>query len=119
MKKTLWQNLYFAFAVLTFACLLLGGGSRLIAAPEKETAAFLPAEHWLSASLTCPPTVRQYEASEREMQENGQNTVSFVCFERCETDHIDVQTDANGNVLIASSYMRSVYQAFALGDGFA
>ena len=29
------------------------------------------------------------------------------------------KTDANGNVLRGMSYLRTVYSAFALGDGFA
>ena len=119
MKKTQWQKMLLAFSLFVFACLLLGGGSRLIASDE-PVAPILPADSWLHASLTCPPSTQTNELQQRKTQENTL-AVSTVLYLTDETmNPCSPQTDANGNVLRqGSSYMRTVYQAFALGDGFA
>ena len=70
MKKALWQDTFLVFAVLAFACLLLCGGSRLIASPDEPAELILPQESWLSASLTCPPPVQTEGLQEGRQQEN-------------------------------------------------
>lgn len=119
MKRTLWRDAFFVFAVFSFACLLLGGGSRLIASPEKEAGPIVLRESFMSASLTCPPSTRADELPDHKNQENRQAASAAYCLLNREISCSIPQTDANGNVLRRASYMRTVYQAFALGDGFA
>ena len=42
MKRNCWRGLYFAMALLAFSCLLLVGGSRLIAVPDEAASPILP-----------------------------------------------------------------------------
>ncbi len=119
MKRALGRDMFLVFAVLAFACLLLGGGSRLIASPEAPSSPILPREGWLSASLTCPPSAQMQEIEARRVQEERPISASILYLHADEIGPCPPQTDANGNILRQASYMRAVYQAFALGDGFA
>lgn len=119
MRKAPWQSMFFAIAMLTFFCLLLSGGSRLIAAPDEAAGAINPQQGWLTASLTCPPSPAESGAAVRQA-EDKRTALSVIASAGCaaEAGRIPV-TDANGNILRHASYMHAVYQAFALDDGFA
>ena len=103
--------------LFAFVCLLLGGGWRLVGHQQEDD--LIP--------------VRPYAAIRTALssvEANVQESVSMVRRAAHETrmrsvpaqDHQvlthHVLSDANGNVLAAGTYMRAVYQAFALDDGF-
>ena len=119
MKRTCWRDLLFAMTLLAFSCLLLMGGSRLIAMPDEAASAILPSESWMEASLTCPPPQPAQNVL-AEGEEEGRIRCSFpVCVDNTGNEmRFLSDTDANGNIIRHASYMRAVYQAFALGDGF-
>ena len=118
MKNTHCRGMLLIAVVFVFSCLLLSGGSRLIASPDKPAEPVFPRESRLSASLTCPARVQTQELHEGKAQESrdaGEASPPFIAVHAPRPP----QTDANGNILRQTSYMRAVYQAFALGDGFA
>lgn len=119
MKKALWRNVFLTFAVFTFACLLLSGGSRLIAASDDSIEPIQLSDSWFAASLTCPAPAYERLIAETGTQKNRSASAASVYLIVDKTVPAAPQTDANGNVLLQQSYMRTVYQAFALGDGFA
>lgn len=119
MNKPLWQSALLAFAVLAFSCLLLGGGSRLIAMPEEGAMSLIPPPAVMKASLTCPPMEQAQTLHAQRAQERQFFTDASIVREDGEIAFRLPQTDANGNILRQTSYMRAVYQVFALGDGFA
>lgn len=119
VSKPRGQNLFFVFAVLAFFFLLLSGGSRLIAAPQDGFEPILPAQSWLEASISCPPTSAVSEVYLSGSQESDNCAEQALVCDAKPDDFSPPQTDANGNILRHASYMRAVYQVFALGDGFA
>lgn len=119
MSKLKGQNLFFVFSVLAFFFLLLGGGSRLIAAPEEGLDPILPAQSWFEASISCPPESAVSEVHLPGSQESDDCAERTLICDAKPNDFSPPQTDANGNILRHASYMRAVYQVFALGDGFA
>lgn len=119
MKKTRAKDLFFAAAVFVFVCLLLSGGSRLIASPEKPMQPIATSPSWMRASFTCPPEGGGSNIKEDRAQENRQYSPVPVNDGGKPLAFSLPLTDSNGNVLRRVSYMRAVYQAFALGDGFA
>ena len=112
------RSLVLLSVLIVFACLLLAGGSRLIGhAQPQETEAF--ARGAAAHAVLCSAASSAQEAE--EIHARGQvhgwkkpavaqatrQLISCVC------------SDANGNVLGGVSYLRTVYQAFSLSDGFA
>ena len=108
-------RLLLAFFALTFSCVLLSGAGRLMGTQAQQAPEAMPALVSLSA-----PTAREapesvsasFQESLRRAPEGETPQEQPVCTPRA-------LTDANGNVLRARSYLRTVYSAFALGDGFA
>jgi len=119
VKKALWRNVFLAFTAFTFVCLLLSGSSRLIAGPDDAVEPIRLSDSWFAASLTCPAAAHEQLIAENGTQKNRPLSAAAVRLMIDETVPSAPQTDANGNVLLQQSYMRTVYQAFALGDGFA
>ncbi|MBR5224535.1 MAG: hypothetical protein IKV90_02595 [Clostridia bacterium] len=119
MKRNCWRGLYFAMALLAFSCLLLVGGSRLIAVPDEAASPILPSESWMEASLTCPPPQQSHNML-ADREEDGKIRISLqASLEEAGQNLRPIpETDANGNIIRQASYMRAVYQSFALGDGF-
>lgn len=116
MKRLRIQNVFFAFALLAFFCLLLSGGSRLIASPETmEPPMTAPVS--VRASLVCAPQGETQILAVWQENHHAQERYTLICCERAVSMVLPV-TDANGNVLSHGNYMHSVYQSFALGDGF-
>jgi len=117
LKKPLLQNVFFAAVLVVFFGLIITGGSRLIAAPEQDEMTIC-APSSVKASLICPPEgSAQYLLTYR--QEVRRTTEDMLCTPLCgEFFAGEPVTDANGNVVMHCSYMRAVYQSFALGDGF-
>ena len=119
MKRNCWRGLYFAMALLVFSCLLLVGGSRLIAMPDEAASPILPSESWMEASLTCPPPQQAQNMLADREDDGGIRVSPYVSTEDARQKLCTLpETDANGNIIRQMCYMRAVYQSFALGDGF-
>ena len=118
MQKMLGYRILSILAVLMFGCLFLNGGSRLIAAPQEEAGPIHLASSWMDASLSCLPSSQVQSLQATGQEENKTAAAVPVFFEPMVCDAHAPQTDANGNILGTASYMRAVYQVFALGDGF-
>ncbi len=118
MQQTIGRRLLFALIMLTFCCLLLGGGSRLIASPEME-APQMPLPPVFGASLSCAPAERIQPLDAKKVQVSRPIYLATAFTQEKATVFSLPQTDANGNILRNASYMRAVYQVFVLGDGFA
>ena len=119
MKHREWRTVMFSLFVLAFSVLLLSGAPRLIAADAQEI------------SPVCERVVPAYlcsSSSAQNLAELDADTSRRAC---AREEYAEIASsvasgmlnrlliaDANGNILAAVSYMRSVYQSFALGDGF-
>lgn len=100
-----------------FALLLVSGGPRLIGHANEYDAALTEVSVPLCAVLSRAPQ----RPEETGLGEQGtpmiqRRSVSCVSHEMRPQRH--VVSDANGNVIRCQSYLRAVYQAFSLGDGF-
>ncbi len=117
MEKRSGRTLMLLSMVFVFFCLLLNGGSNLIAGPHEENA--MPERPFpaIGAVLSSAPAPRM---------ESGCVSQGSQAHERLRAAPAPahqvltrpVQSDANGNVLASGTYMRAVYQAFVLDDGF-
>ena len=108
----------FSFS-LVFALLLVSGAPRLIANSGEDSHAEISV-----------PRVQAYLCGSPDMELHGFQAEPCVnvryahpgeaaLFSAAGTpERSTVNADANGNVLMRANYMRSVYQVFALGDGF-
>jgi len=103
--------------LFVFACLLLGGGWRLIGGEPSDDSIPVRPYTAIRAALSQAPA---------GVQEGISQMRRVVCMQRMHGSPAKgiqvlsraVTSDANGNVLAAGTYMRAVYQAFALDDGF-
>lgn len=104
---------------VAFVCLLLSGAPRLFAGDEPAVPLGPPI---VRAARLCSPPAREQESGAQPARALGpgariaMENHPFSCLGLAAGQ---VRRDANGNVLAACSYMRAVYQAFPLGDGFA
>lgn len=119
MRQSIFQRLFLSGFALAFALLLISGAPRLIASSDVYESAEIrirPVQAYL-----CNPAMQEHvQTSQR--QESGAFSHEAAMVFRAEPDAphaITRDADANGNVISCTSYMRSVYQVFALGDGFA
>ena len=108
-----------AFAI-AFVCVLLSGAGRLVAREEGRQEAVRPVA--VQACLTAS-SGESREAGRRQAEDSGDvrrgplASLQAAPMRRAPVNA--ARSDANGNVLRGASYLRTVYQAFALGDGFA
>ena len=116
MRKRSERSLVFFAVVFVFACLLLSGGSRLIG-HEGERPAPAVRVSFADAAFSAAPA---------PMGETGHDPARSPAAQRLTrlqrpdgpSRPVRVLSDANGNILRGSSYMKTVHQAFTLGDGF-
>lgn len=114
------RRMLLAASLALFACLLLSGAQRLIGcqAQSGQSSAAAPAQAYLCSAA---PSYAQ-SAEEGARGETGEHRSAFDALPAgspCAQPR-GARADANGNVIASGvSYLRSVYQAFALGDGFA
>lgn len=108
-------RLLLAFFALTFACVLLSGAGRLLGAQAQQPCESLPAV----VSLTAPAAREASESVFASGQESLRRAPEGEAPQEQPACAPRALTDANGNVLRGMSYLRTVYSAFALGDGFA
>lgn len=121
MKLRLSRAYGGVIVLFVFACLLLAGAGRLI---ESETASesltdLSQRQAWLCAAPSFAQEQLPGAQSEARLGEDHRLAASEK-----EKVHnaglLLLRSDANGNVLLGSeSYLKTVYRAFPLGDGFA
>lgn len=117
MKNRSGRSLLLFAMVFAFACLLLSGGWRLVACEVSDDPVPVKSFSAIRTALSVPQM--QTEKSMAEMRRS-------TCAQRLPVTPAEdiqplkhtVQSDANGNVIAAGTYMRAVYQAFVLDDGF-
>ena len=113
------RSMLLAASLVLFACLLFSGGQRLIGcdAAREQVVLVQPVQ----AALCAAPTYMQGEADGAQSTSSEQRAqdAALPAAGSCAQPR-DIHADANGNVLASGvSYLRTVHQAFALGDGFA
>jgi len=111
------RNALLALCLALFACLLLSGAQRLIASGEdRPSCATVTVQAYLcGAPADAAQADRQNDARARW---EGRAAEAVQALADCAPG--GACSDANGNVLTSAvSYLRTVYQAFVLGDGFA
>lgn len=108
-------RLLLALFALTFACVLLSGAGRLLRTQAQQAPESLPA----LVSLTAPAAREAVESVSAASQKSLRRAPEGEAPQEQPASAPRALTDANGNVLRGMSYLRTVYSAFALGDGFA
>ena len=116
MAKKSERSLLLWCMVFAFACLLLHGGGRLIAGSEDPVIPLREAAS-IRAVLCDAPQQRPQTGAVTNKSALNRRMHAAPVQDHQAADH-SVISDANGNVLAALTYMRAVYQAFALDDGF-
>lgn len=117
MQRRGGRSLFLLACLLAFCCLMAAGGRRLIGCEQpsdRETSAS-PA---LQAAFTAAPAPDAQESGEPEPGERSAQRLSPVIVSGRMLLRTAVCSDANGNVLGGRTYLRAVYRAFSLGDGF-
>lgn len=110
-----------AIVFFVFVCLLLAGAGRLIASESdgQRMADLSQRQAWLCAA----PNAAQEPLTDarQEIRPGGEHRFAFSANRKGQRAAALLQRrDANGNILPGSeSYMKTVYRAFPLGDGFA
>lgn len=105
--------------VLAFVCVLLSGAGRLVAREEGRQEAVHP----VAVQVCLTASSGESREAGRQAEDSGDvrrgplASVQAAPMRRAPVNA--ARSDANGNVLRGASYLRTVYQAFALGDGFA
>lgn len=118
MRRRNEQSLVLLCALVVFACLLIAGRSRLVGYEVEENALPSAAGPVLRAALCSAPAAPQETGGmEQQTSADKRQSDSTVC--ASPTPQPLALCDANGNVLGNQTYLHAVYQAFALGDGFA
>ena len=107
--------------LFAFSCLLLAGSQRLIASSDmpKNFTDLSGREAWFCAAPTAEQ--EQQAGQQNDSRTNGEKRTAVASEQwKQQTETLSAQCDANGNVLPGGGrYMKAVYQAFPLGDGFA
>ncbi len=116
MTKKGERSLLLWCMLFAFACLLLSGGGRLIASEDDPLIPTRPAAS--IRAVLCNPPVQLRQAGTVALKSVAQKRLHATpAPDHREADR-SVPSDANGNVLLGRTYIRAVYQAFTLDDGF-
>ncbi len=119
MRERSWRLLLGALCGCAFVLLLCGGAGRLVACDRAERAVSPP--RTVVAFLTEAHAQPQSMEREKARPMGGERLtrpISGLSPARVRETLLQ-RSDANGRVLRGRSYLREVYEAFALGDGFA
>lgn len=117
MMKRSERSLLLVCMLFVFVCLLISGGSRLIGCelPEKplqvRSLVSVCAELSQAAAQRIESVLVAWRVFSAQRMQTAAESQDRNLNHRA-------PSDANGNVLGGRTYMRSVYQSFALGDGF-
>lgn len=117
MEKRVGQTLMLLSMLFVFSCLLLSGGSNLIAGTIRENT--IPDRPF--SSICAVLSSASAPRVESGCQPRSGETIHRLHAVPAPADQVltcCVSSDSNGNVLAAGTYMRAVYQAFVLDDGF-
>ena len=116
MRKRSERSLVLFAVIFVFACLLLSGGYRLIG-HEEGMEGRIESVSAVTAAFSAVPAP-QSETGQAPVDGTAVHRAAMVPPPDCAVIPARVVCDANGNVLGSLSYLRAVYQAFSLGDGF-
>lgn len=116
MVSRAMRALLMAVCATAFVCLLLSGAPRLIASGEETADA--PAIAVQSAALSAPAREDGPDAAGQTQTGAGRGERVTEPASLVAPAMPALRRDANGNVLAHESYLRTVYRAFSLGDGF-
>ena len=116
MRKRSERSFVLFAMIFVFSCLLLSGGSRLIGHEEGEHVQLEDVSP-VRAAFSAAPAPQ----GEMGLAPSGGTEDRIAAKAKApgrESMPARVVCDANGNVPSGASYLRAVYQAFSLGDGF-
>ena len=117
MAKRSEQKLLLVCVLFVFVCLLLSGGSRLIGSDVQVDP--MPARSFASIrAVLSSPVERHAETGCAPGRSQSTQRVQINPAPENRSLQRIALCDANGNVIGEKTYMRAVYQAFVLGDGF-
>ena len=117
MARKSEQTILLFCMLFAFACLLLGGGWRLVGGEQADDP--IPVRQYASIRAAFSPVNAKTEESAFAVRrENAAQRMRSVPAVVSQVLTHPVQSDSNGNVLSGGTYMRAVYQAFVLDDGF-
>jgi len=117
MTKKSERSMLLACMLFVFVCLLLSGGWRLVGSQEEDNLIRPRTAVSVRAVLTSASRQQNPVGSVMRKGMDARRMHALSVPDHQELNH-SVQSDANGNVLAGGTYMRAVYQAFALDDGF-
>lgn len=117
MTRRSEHSLVLLLVCFAFMCLLLGGGSRLIAVQGGEASVPERTDSLICAAFVSAPAPRAETGTPHQREQLVQRRESVPVTEN-PVLNVLTECDANGNVLKSRPYLREVYQAFVLGDGF-
>lgn len=117
MAKKSERSLLLVCMLFVFVCLLLSGGSRLIGSEIQEKPMQLRPPESICAELS-RVIAQRIESSLVIRREHSAPYIQVTPERQDRMLSHRALSDANGNILGSRTYMRSVYQSFALGDGF-
>ena len=111
MAKKSERKLLLFVMLFAFACLLLHGGGRLIASEEARPVSAIRA-------AICDAQVQRPQTGAVALKSAAARRMHAAPAPQIQASDHSVPSDANGNVIASKTYMRAVYQAFTLDDGF-
>ena len=117
MARKSERKLLLACMLFVFACVILSGGWRLVAGYGEDQSMPVRPYAQIRAVLSAAPVQPSQTVSPVRREAGTQRMHIAPAPENRSLNH-SVASDSNGNVLAAGTYMRAVYQAFALDDGF-
>ena len=111
------RKLLFVCMVFVFACLIFSGGWRLVAGYGEDDLIPVRVDASIRAMISAAP-VRLFQPALFVRRDSGMQRMHAQPVPVNQVLNHSVSSDSNGNVLAAGTYMRAVYQAFVLDDGF-
>ena len=117
MTRKCERKLLLACMLFAFACLILSGGWRLVASQGEDDWTPVRPYAQIRAVISAAPAQMSQTISS-VCRDAGVLRMHVASVPENRSLNHSVPSDSNGNVLAAGTYMRAVYQAFALDDGF-
>ena len=117
MARKSERKLLLVCMLFAFACLIASGGWRLVAGYGEDDFTPVRADAYVRTYISAAP-VQPGETVAPARRDMGVQRMHIVPAPQDRILMSSVQSDSNGNVLAWGTYMRAVYQAFALDDGF-
>lgn len=118
MKSETWYRLLLTAFCVCFAFLLVHGAGRLIGESDAAPVAAFQVPYTVALDRAADAQQISVRLVRRETDVQ-QRAYCRSCGMGAASAAVELRCDSNGNVLLHRSYMHAVYQAFALGDGFA